>query len=258
MIRCVRELTQMTQMTNDQSVNPVDILWSGNSAKRAADDTMYRAMAFDLLNLQRGGKRRLRVLSFPAQTWAWEQRLEETFPQLQMEFIGLERDVSVFRKTKKFAAGFSKRYAMTDKPCDFQSFAANNRLRRPFDIVYLDWMGTWSREKKDDISALFKGEMLSVGGLLIVTVSLRRGRPETIEELTDLSHDLPLAFYDARGEDKYVRSLKVRGIPHWIQNYAIENHIISMTPLLASVYYSRTGLSNQTQPQLQIMMRRDA
>lgn len=245
-------------MTNSQSMNPDEILWNGNNAKRAADDTMYRAMAFDLMALARNPRQRLRVLSFPAQTWAWEQRLEENFPQIPMEFLGLERDAAVFKKTKKFAAGFSKRYALTEKPCDFKSFAETNRRRRPFDVIYLDWMGTWSREKKEDISALFKGDMLAVGGLLIITVSLRRGRPETMEELADLSYDLPLAFYDARGEHRYVRNLKVCGIPHWIQDYAMENHIVSMAPLLASVYYSRTGLSDQTQPQLQIMLRRDA
>ena len=78
-----------------------------------------------------------------------------------------------------------------------------------------------------------------------------------MNELTDLSYDLPLAFYDARGEDKYTSNLKVRGIPHWVQNYAKEQFDIDMRPLMASVYYSSTGISQQTQPQLQIVLLRE-
>ncbi len=242
----------------NQSVDPNEIAWNANTAKREADHTIYRAMAYDISCQRRRTGKRLRVLSFPAKTWAWELGLAECYPDIPMEFLGLEQDASVYKQTKKFAAGFPRSFSMTDTPVSFQRFAASYRRRRPFDVVYLDWMGTWSKEKKEDISMLFDRQLLAVGGLLLVTVSLRRGRACTLEELADLSYDLPLAFYDARGEDKYTSNLKVRGIPHWIQNYAHSMHDVSMRPIMASVYYSRTGLSTQTQPQLQILMLRES
>ena len=244
-------------MHNSQSIHPGKISWAGNAAKREADITLYRAMAYDLLKQASLG-RPLRILSFPAQTWAWELGLKDFYASTPMEFIGLERDPTLHRKAKRFAAGFPKAFKMTDKPVSFREFSQTSRMRRPCDLVYLDWMGTWSSEKKEDLSALFQRGLLAVGGLLVMTVSLRRGQPETLDELADLSYDLPLAFYDARGEDKYTGNIKVRGIPHWVANHAMNNHEVKMRPLLASVYYSRTGVSEQTQPQLQIMMLREA
>jgi hypothetical protein len=243
---------------NNQSIDPKTIAWNANTAKREADRTIYRAMAYDLAQQSRKSGKRLRALTFPAKTWAWELGLTECYPDIRLEFVGLEQDPTIYKATKRFASGFPKTFAMSEKPMPFRSFAEQERRKKPFDIVYLDWMGTWSKEKKNDISAMFHNQMLAVGGLLLITVSLRRGQPRTLEELADLSYDLPLAFYDARGEDKYASNLKVRGIPHWIQDYAINYHDVDMRPIMASVYYSRTGLSTQTQPQLQILMLRES
>ena len=240
-----------------QTVDPADIRWEANTSKREADYMAYRAMAFDLMQPRQKSKR-LRVLSFPAETWQWEQGLVDVFPSLQLEFVGLERDLKVFKRTRKVAGALSKRFSMPDHPCSFQDYALAQRSRRGFDLVYLDWMGTWSKEKKSDLAAMFSRNLLAVGGVLLMTVSIRRGRPESMDELADLSYDLPLAFYDARGEDKYTSNLKVRGIPHWVQNYAEENHDVRMRPIMASVYYSNTGLSTHVQPQLQILMLRES
>jgi hypothetical protein len=240
-----------------ETVDPSRIAWGLNTSKRLADAMLYRSMAFDLMRQYRRMKKRLRILSFPAQTWVWEQALASDFPDVKMEFLGLERDPRIHKKTAKFGEALPQHFKMTAGPVDFRSFADLTTRRRPYDVIYLDWMGTWSKEKKEDIAAMFRNELLAVGGMLLLTVSLRRGRPETMDELTDLSYDLPLAFYDARGEDKYTSNLKVRGIPHWVQNYAKEYFDIDMRPLMASVYYSSTGLSHQVQPQLQIVLLRE-
>lgn len=239
-------------------IEPSAISWDTNVSKREADMTMYRAMAFDLLQTQANGKKRLKILSFPAQTWRWEIGLQETFPKLPMEFVGIERDAAVHFDMCKFATVLPGNFSTASVPMSFIEYAILQYRTRPFNVVYLDWMGTWSAEKKKDIEMLFKNRMLALGGLLIVTVSLRRGQPETTDELADMSYDLPLAFYDARGRDKYVSNIKVCGIPRWIQNYADVGHNIALRPILASVYYSSTGLSNQIQPQLQIMMLRES
>ena len=247
----------MKKKKSKQTIDPSRIAWGSNLAKRPADHMLYRSMAFDLLQQHRRTKKRLRILSLPAKTWVWEQELANTFPDIPLEFVGLERDPMLHKKTAKFSEALPRQFKMTDGPVDFRSFADLTNGRRPYDVIYLDWMGTWSKEKKDDVVAMFRNELLAVGGMLLLTVSLRRGRPETMNELTDLSYDLPLAFYDARGEDKYTSNLKVRGIPHWVQNYAKEQFDIDMRPLMASVYYSSTGISQQTQPQLQIVLLRE-
>ena len=146
---------------------------------------------------------------------------------------------------------------MSSSPMSFVEFSSAFRGRcSPFHIVYLDWMGSWSKDKKSDMDALFKSGMLAEGGLLLMTVSLRRGSLETIEEMQDISYDLPMTFYDSRGKDKNADTIKVRGIPHWVQERAADQDI-SLRPIMATVYYSSTGISGQTEPQLQLMFLRE-
>lgn len=242
------------------SISPNDISWEGNSAKRTADQTMYRAMAFDVQRMRApGSSDGIRVLSFPGPTWLWEQGLAEAFPSARFAFYGIEQDEVVWHKLAQMAALLSGDYNMLNGPATFQDYAkAHQKASSPFDVIYLDWMGTWSREKKADLNSMFASGMLAVGGVLVLTLSLRRGRPETMDELHDMSYSLPMAFYDARGEDKYVSNVKVRGIPHWVVETAEDEYGIKLRPLMASVYYSTTGIgANHTQPQLQLMFLRE-
>lgn len=243
----------------DNSVAPSKIDWGCNTAKREADITLFRAIAYDLLLLSasRGEKAAINVLSFPGPDWFWEKGLCDAFQRRRFRFTGIERDVEVWKKLKRGAAADPAKFRMCEKPCSFAEFVGARSARsKPFDLVYLDWMGTWSKEKKKDLDILFDKQLLGVGGLLTLTLSLRRGQPETNDELHDLSYDLPLAFYDARGESKYTDNIKVRGIPHWVEQRALNEYDITLRPLLASVYYSETGLSSQVQPQLQLLFLR--
>lgn len=235
--------------------DPSNISWNGNTAKHEANSFMYRSMTYDLMQMKPSGKR-LRVLSLPGPTAIWELGLEVTFPMLDFSFTGLERDEKVHARLARQLAGMPSHYKMTPQPCDFQQFAEEQtRRNKPYDVIYLDWMGTWSIEKKENISTLFAAEMLAPGGLLIITVSLGRGGRPTNDELYDLSDELPFAFYDARGQDKHVKSIKVRGIPHWIEvEAAIHNAV--MRPIMGSIYYSEINTVRAT-PQLQIMMLRE-
>jgi hypothetical protein len=239
------------------SIDPDRIDWGCNTGKREADITMYRAMAYDLLMIG-ASKKHISVLSFPGPDWLWEKGLCDAFNRRSFKFTGIEREPKIWRKLEQGAAVSPEKFKMHDKPCSFVEFAnTRNARNKPFDLVYLDWMGTWSNDKKQDLEQLLAKKMLAPGGLLAMTLSLRRGNPRTNEELHDLSHDLPLAFYDARGRDKYVSNIKVRGIPHWVQQRANEEYGVELRPLLASVYYSVTGLSDQVQPQLQLLFLRE-
>ena len=97
-------------MKNSQSIDPKNITWNANTAKREADRTIYRAMAYDLTQQSRRSGKRLRALTFPAKTWAWELGLAECYPDILMEFVGLEQDPAIYRATKRFAAGLPKTF----------------------------------------------------------------------------------------------------------------------------------------------------
>jgi hypothetical protein len=76
-----------------------------------------------------------------------------------------------------------------------------------------------------------------------------------MSELEDQSYDLPMTFYDARGEDKYISNVKVRGVPHWISQRAA-SYGVRLRPIMAHIYYSKCG-SGASQPQLQLMFLRE-
>jgi hypothetical protein len=244
-------------MARDKSVNPATIAWGTNISQREADTAMFYGMSFDLSRQYRKTGKRLRILSFPDETWSWELSLENLFSHIPMEFLGLARNAAIHKKTKKFASVLPRRFEMTDKPVGFQTFAASNRKRRSFDVIYLDWLGTWNEEKTDDLCALFHSGLLDVGGLLILTVSLFRGHLVSEKELQDPSLDLPMVFYEARRSSKGASHLKVKGIPQWIQDTADDRFGVKMKPLLTSIHY-RTGPSDEPQPQLQLMMLRES
>ena len=216
---------------------------------------MFRAISYDIMQMR--DRQPIRVLSFPGPMWGWEQGLLGAFPAAKFKIVGLERDSRIHEKLVKAAVGLPGKLRMTDAACSFSQFAEQHTKRNVgYDIIYLDWMGTWSREKKADLETLFARNLLRPDGVLILTVSLRRGNPETLEELNDLAYDLPVSFYDARGRDRYVNNIKVRGIPHWVEAAAADRGV-AMRPLMASIYYSNTGISDQAQPQLQILMKRE-
>ena len=239
------------------NVDPASVRWDQNSTKRDSDLTVFRAMAFDILHQTKSRKGPLRVLSFPGDRWLWEQNLDSTFDEHKFKFTGLERNTVVHRRSAKLCGGLPARYRLMPKTSLIEYLQSPEGRKSEFDIVYLDWMGTWSRDKKKDLAALLEGKCsVAVGGLLLLTLSLRRGYPETISELEDLSYDLPLTFYDARGNDRYVSNLKVRGIPHWVQLEAEKSYGVKMRPIMAHIYYSRCG-KGQTQPQLQLLFLRE-
>lgn len=242
---------------SSQTIDPSRIRWDGNGPKREADQMLYRAIAMDVIDLAWRGP--IEVLSLPGASFHYERGLSRTFPSFEFRFTGLERHAAVFRKLKAAAAKLGPNYRTTDRPESFGDFAAKrDRRNKQFGIIYLDWMGTWSREKQMDLDALFAKDMLKVGGLLIMTLSLRRGRPETNDALDALSQGLPWAFYDASGKDTYFNNKKVRGVPRWVESLARDQYDVGLRTVMSPIYHSKTGVSDQTQPQLQIVMLRES
>jgi hypothetical protein len=135
-----------------------------------------------------------------------------------------------------------------------KSFVRHTRSK--YDVIFYDWMGTWSRSKIGDIDLTLRKNILRPGGLLIMTVSLRRGRPETLGHLDRYKRELPCTFRDMRNLNTYVDNIKVCGIPRMVQAMAADRGV-SMLPELVEIYYSETGQSTIAQPQLRITMRHE-
>jgi hypothetical protein len=238
----------------NESIAPSRIDWDENDSKREADAMTFRVMAFDILQM----KKTLRVLSLPGKSWLWEQLLAEAFNKKMFRFHGLERDQKVHTAGRRRGNALAGNYKMHPNACTVVSYFKEADRSQTYDIIYLDWMVTWSREKQADIKALFaQPARLKKNGLLMVTLSLTRGQPASMGEIQELAEArLPFMVYDSRGENRHTSNFKVRGIPLWITNAAAEQGI-HLRPLMANVYYSNTGISHNVTPQVQLLFKRE-
>jgi hypothetical protein len=130
----------------------------------------------------RGAKKRIRVLSTPAAGWLWEIGMTDMFPAARFDFVGIERDARVHDATRRNAAKIRKRsqssFVCCAKPLDsaFYTKSVWPALGEdPYDMVYLDWMGSWTRDKLDELRSVCTSGILRRGGYLRFTVGLTRG-----------------------------------------------------------------------------------
>jgi hypothetical protein len=239
------------------TVDPHELDWGDNIHKRQADQVIFEAMAWRLLNCMPRGVPR-RVLSLPGASWCWERALDAAYKEERFEFVGVERDARIAEEAKVALNDLPRGYNVPIQ-AEFRDYArdyARKSRRKRFDIIYLDWMGTWSKEKKADLNALLESDMLAPGGVLLLTLGLRRGRDESMEEIKQLAATggIPLLYHDSRGRNYYFDNAKMLGIPIWVVNRA-KSFSVDLHPKLGSVYYSRTG-RGQTQPQAHMMFYR--
>ena len=237
---------------NDTSVTPAQLDWASASAKREVDSLAFRVAASDILSMRTN----VRVASFPAADWTWEHNLMTQFKNHVFHITGIERDPAVYAVGARNAPTLGV-CAMHPRPVGLSSFLTTPDLE-PFDIINLDWLGTWSKEKKKDLRRIFeRPTLLRDGGLLLLTMALNRGQPETTDELYELAeNNLAFMVYDERGRDAHTSGFRVRGIPQWVINEADEVGV-TLRPLLASVYYSkRADTSGSPAPMVQFMFKR--
>jgi hypothetical protein len=240
-----------------QTADPSAIEWANVTAKRVVEDVTHRGMAIDVMDMGS----RVRVLSFPAAGWIWEQNLMDRFRKIKFDITGIERDPVVHKRSVRTSKSIETgRCSMHPKPCDLRTYLGSAAWKDTFDIIYLDWMGTWSSEKKQDLRQLFsQPTRLNKGGLLIMTMSLNRGYTNTIGQLSEFA-DNPIALttYDERGRDVHTSGIRVRGIPQWIMDEASQ-HGITMSSIMANVYYSQPlKRTRYATPMVQFLMKREA
>lgn len=228
--------------------------WADNVGKREADEASFRHLAYELL-VKRSATTPVRVLSLPGHDWQWEQQLERAFGGLRFQFSGVEQNPDVHARLSACTANMPERFSTTTDPIKVMEFLILNR-RAEYDLIYYDWMGTWSKEKIAQVDSTLGMRMLSVGGILMMTVSIPRGQPAAVDALRKYPATLPCAFSDARSHNTFVEHPKVCGIPRWVADRAA-THGMTLTPQMLEVYYSQSATSHHVTPQLRVTMRRD-
>lgn len=224
--------------------------WSGREEKRHAD-----SIVFQQLNAWFAKQTKRHILSFPAEAWWWERALLNKFPKYHKTLVGLESNWKVWCQMRKFAEENHVRQPHVLKPCDSymtfrqyaQSFVPGES--KPFDMIYLDWMGTWGMEKYWDIQALFEQQMFKNGtgheySVLRFTTAMTRGWPGKWQTSPG-DCDRAFEYADIRGGGGPIEDWRVYGVPSTVIGIAKANGYKAKLMSVQVYYTQREGLSRQ-------------
>lgn len=225
--------------------NPAEIDWTRKTEKRRNDFLLRELCGPALLQYQAPA-----VLSFPAAGWLWERAVIDMFDGLQnppgIEFIGLETNQTVFADscqtaTKLRAQHPEHQFNVSCKDaCDFIKDTNIN-----FDVIYLDWMGTWAKSKRETLATIAKRELLNPGGMLIFTLALTRRRISNAELAEYAGGEHNFVFLDSRIRRENLAETSGthfvgKGIAGLVMSL-FEDAGQTLTPLLGKIYYDISG-----------------
>ena len=128
---------------------------------------------------------RVSMLTLPAADWAYERYLLSTHPDLHWAFVGLERDAEIAANMETTGARVLNEDG-TPAVCHARHASTTDFLEYDntrFDIVYFDYMGTWSQAKERDIKLLCQ----TPPGIYACTIALNRGSSLTNSMLEECS-----------------------------------------------------------------------
>lgn len=170
-------------MPETQSTDPKLINWATRQAKRAQDPALGALMAPYLL--EELDRTDVSMLTLPAADWAYEQYLLNTHPDLTWAFAGIEKDpaiaMSMEAKGRRLVNANGTSAVHHSKNMTTTEYLKKHDTR--FDIVYFDYMGTWSQKKEADLRLLCRRPP----GLYACTIALNRGSRSTNSTLEECS-----------------------------------------------------------------------
>jgi hypothetical protein len=238
----------------NQSKNPSTILWNKRAAKRYVDEEFFHSIS----SWELPKSKFCNVLSLPASQWYWEREFTATFPNAPVKFTGVERNAKVLKAMKKSAESLSTlnkkhKFVPVDKPTDVQEFL--NNTEESFDIIYLDWMGTWSHDKYKQIKTIINRDLLKKHGFLRLTMSLNRGHPKVWRTLCSQYDESLIGVRDMRGGGSELPAWKVYGVPGLIMKEAFENGV-RLKLVSNMVYISRETPTSRGTSELSVSFRR--
>lgn len=163
------------------SIDPAAINWARRQSKRAQDSTLGAFMAPFILSKK---NEKIRMLTLPAGDWAFEKHLMLVNKDPSWMIHGLESNNQVAKEMQKNAGSLVNTdgspavvAAYELSTTDFLTKINNTPY---WDIIYFDYMGTWSRAKERDVVTMAKTARPEV---FACTISLDRGHPDTNSEV---------------------------------------------------------------------------
>ena len=242
---------------SNQSKNPSLALWNKRAAKRFVDEQIFRCMA----SWKLPKKNLCNVLSLPAGSWFWERDFTAAFPNAKINFVGVERNSTVLKTMRRNADSLNKlnrrhKFIPVDHPVDLADFLKDTD--EVFDMIYLDWMGTWATDKFNQIKTILDREILRKGGLLRLTMALNRGKPSVWKTLCSEYDPTLIGVQDMRAGGNDFSDLpqwKVYGVPGLIIREAAERGV--KLKLVSNIaYVSRETPTARGTSELSVVLRR--
>lgn len=210
-------------------VDPTKLNWVNRSCKRE-QDVKLNARIMPLVDDIEGP---ITFLSLPAANWAFENQLAGVHLERQFKFYGVEENLQVYNRGivqadsltslySKEAGGAGTEFHMLHHGTT-NSFLDSHPVDS-FDVVYMDYFGTWSQDKKDDMVRIARGRIC--GSVLVVTVGLLRGSALTYAEIKEY-----VRYNDKTIVDFYEINTRCKleeGSPTWSKVYGIPNCIVDI------------------------------
>ena len=167
----------------NESICPTRFNWDNAGDKRINDHRLY-----NIINKKMKRKKTISMLSFPSDKWIFERKLIEKC-NTPFNFHSIERNKDMLKKSKVTVRKLKKKHEQHTfwtprKEISLQEYIPTTD--KTFDIIYTDWMGTWSKEKEKDIHTLFENKVINKNALLIFTIMLSRGSKCTIDKLKNM------------------------------------------------------------------------
>ena len=199
------------------SVDPRTLNWASRNSKRRTDE--WIAHLFEPFLEGVGSGEKVTMLSLPANAWGFERYMLDQYDDFKWSFTGIEANEGVYRKMK------SKSRTMVSEEgtpvvesvhnCTTRTYLRENSSE-VYDIIYFDYMGTWSQSKEEDVVKIAGNHMCKV---FACTIALARGRPETLNIIKSLSsfggHHLGF-IEDHTGRHMDNPHYKITGVPERI------------------------------------------
>jgi hypothetical protein len=178
---------------------------------------------------------------------------------IKFSITPIERDLKVYNKlirnlgellenkVEVLKANIIKEFAnaeviVLDKPTDVSSYFSTKNYGA-IDFIYLDYMGTWSREKESDLIRIFESPATSSKFILVMTIAGARGNGDTNKYLRALSKKrtkINLDFGEVMGK-KETFDAKTKGVVVNILELGKQCNV----NVIAKEFYSYPGIKNK-------------
>jgi hypothetical protein len=211
------------------NVDTTKLAWATRSCKREQDHKLNAR----IMHLVEDLEGPISFLSLPAASWAYENQLAGIHLERQFKFYGVEENIEVYNRGVAQADHLTGLYSEESggSGTEFNMFHhgtttsfLDNHPVDSFDVVYMDYFGTWSQAKKEDMRRIARGRL--GGSVLVVTVGLQRGSALTYAEILEhvrYGDKTIIDFYEIN-----TRSSLKEGSPTWSKVYGVPNCITSI------------------------------